>query len=397
MIKIEDSSVRKWIFGLLLCCVFICVAVYFYLGGYLGFDIEGHWRICTYALKGYNPYLYIGQEGPIPEIGNIPPGFSTVPWACVFGSVFYGGFMSLEAARIYNVLLHIVSIVLLVVVFYKTTKHSLSKFEQATIALAFISQFSIMYSIYYGNAGGIICCLLMVSILLGEKHPYISGVLVALAMMKPQIAAIVCVVFLLQKRWKVLFTGASIDILGWLVTSVITKVSPLELLTSTFSSGTASEFQYLGVLSVLQYCGLDKSLVLVLNVAVGFIYTIGLWYYLKKNKTANEDELILYMPACIASTVWIYKNGTDYAILAFVTMFVCTLCFKRALNFREKIYAILSIAFLQVSRVAVYIGVTIWGESSMARDILKGSEGFILLIIGIVLCKMWVRAAKKQI
>ena len=104
----------------------------------------------------------------------------------------------------------------------------------------------------------------------------------------------------------------------------------------------------------------------------------------------------MYVPACIASTVWIYKNGTDYAILAFATMFFCILCYEHELTTKQKMISIFSIGFLQMSRVIVYIGVTLWGESAMARDLLKGSEGVVLLILGIIFTRMWVNTPLKK-
>ena len=86
--------------AILLFCTVICVALIFYLGYPMG-DLLGQWKICAYTLKGMDPFaLAISGEKPIEAIGTIPPSFSTVPWACTLGNVFYPGFLSFEVAKI---------------------------------------------------------------------------------------------------------------------------------------------------------------------------------------------------------------------------------------------------------------------------------------------------------
>ena len=82
-----------------------------------------------------------------------------------------------------------------------------------------------MYSVHYGNAGGIICCLLMIAFLIGEKHPCIAGVLLGFAMMKPQISAIICLVYLFEKKFKTLFVAAGIVVAGWASTCFATSTN----------------------------------------------------------------------------------------------------------------------------------------------------------------------------
>ena len=95
---------RRILLGLLAACALVCVSLYFIIG-YSCYDLVGHWRICRYTLLGQNPYLMIGVDGPV---GEVPPGFSTVPWSCVLGNVFYGGFLPLQQVWIYNLVLHLV-------------------------------------------------------------------------------------------------------------------------------------------------------------------------------------------------------------------------------------------------------------------------------------------------
>lgn len=395
-IKNKNCNWRILIIALL-SCVFVNVIIYYFiLGGYLGADLNGHWSICAYTLKGYDPYPLIGEVGPIAEFPKIYLGFSAVPWGCTLGNVFYPGFLSLQTAHVYNFIAHFIALFVTAIAVCKFYKEYSNKRGFVLILLVLCAHFSFMYSLYYGNAGAIICLMLIMSIFLAEKHPYISGVMLALAMSKPQIAAIVCIIYLLNKNWRTLFTAAIIDVFFWILTSLIVKTSPLVLLAETFSSGTASVKQYLGLFSALQYIGIDKILVLAMNVLVGLGYTVGLWYYMCKVKKVDKNSLVLYAPACIASTFWIYKNGTDYLILAFAAIFLCELFVKGVMSVKDRWISFLCIGYLEMSRCAVYVGLIVAEDNNMLRDLIKGLEGLLLALVGIVVCKLWVKYTTNQ-
>ena len=391
---LEKKSPVLLIAAMLLCAA-VCAAVFVILEGYTKGDVRGHWRICRYTLEGLNPYLLIGQPAAIESIGAIPAAFSTVPWSCVFGSIFYAGFLPLEGAYVYIFVMHFVAVAALLLVIYNKYKSALSKKQLAVLLLVPPVHFSFMYSLHFGNAGGIICCMLMTAFLIGKKHPCIAGVLLGFAMMKPQIAAIICLVFLLEKRFKTLFTAAGIVIAGWAATSLAISVNPIDLIKYTLESGTAASTQYLGLLNNLKYFGVDSTLILLMNVAIGCAYTLALYLYLKKK--ARADSVFIFVPACIASVFWIYKNGTDYMILAFAAAFFCLLCMSKRLTVADYIASICSVAWLQMSRCAVYLGVTLFDDNYFVRDIFKSADGLIVAIVGIYLCRLWVKYSGEEL
>ena len=389
---IKKKSPALLIAAMLLCAV-VCAVLFVFLEGYTKGDVRGHWRICRYTLEGLNPYLLIGQPAAIESVGAIPAAFSTVPWSCVFGSVFYAGFLPLEGAYVYIFVMHFVAVAALLLVICNKYKAALSKKQLAVLMLVPPVHFSFMYSLHFGNAGGVICCMLMIAFLIGRKHPYIAGVLLGFAMMKPQIAAIICLVYLFEKRFKTLFTAAGI--VGWLATSLVISVNPVDLIKYTLESGTAASTQYLGLLNNLKYFGVNSTLILLMNVAIGCVYTLGLYFYLKKR--ARVDSLFIFVPACIASVFWIYKNGTDYMILAFAAAFFCLLCMSGRLTPADFIGSLCSVAWLQMSRCAVYLGVMLSGENLFVRDIFKSADGLIIAVAGIYLCTLWVKYGGEEI
>lgn len=385
------------IFLLFALCILADAAVCIFLGGYDGWDIKGHWSICAYTLRGYNPYLLIGAEkGPFPDIIGIPENFSTVPWGCLLGSAYYAGFLPLTGACVYNFIMHFVFAFLTVLVIYKTFAEFVGTKRSVVLsALLIVSHFSFMYSVYYGNAGGIICSMLIISIFLAKSNPYISGILLSLTMSKPQIAAIICIIYVFEGRWKAIITAALIDIAAWLAVSLMTDTGIVDLLIQTFSSGTASPVQYLGLFSVIKHMGVEKGIVLMMNVFAGVTYTIGLWYYLKKKSDSAVNQLVFYVPACIASTFWIYKNGTDYMILAFAVIFFAVLFLNNKMSLRDRIVSWICMGYLLMSRCAVYIGIIVSGENQVAIDFVKSLDGLLIAVSGIIFCRMWTKYNSK--
>ncbi len=392
----KNSKVKQsmpiFLIAALMLCLGVCILLYFYLNGYTKWDITGHWRICKYAIEGYNPYMLIGQPAAVESIGKIPEAFSTVPWSCIFGSVFYAGFLPLEAAYVYIYVMHFVALAALLIVFYKKFKDDFTTKHLIVMMLIPLVHFSFMYSLHFGNAGGIICSLLMIAFLISEKHPYIAGILLGFAMMKPQISAIICLVYLLNKQFKTLFTAAGIVVAGWAATCIATSTNPVDLLIQTLNSGTAASTQYLGLLNNLKYFNVDSKIILLINVAIGCVYTIGLYFYLKKHSVTGAGSYFVYVPACIASTFWIYKNGTDYMIIAFAALFFCLLCMNKELSIVEYLISIFSIGWLEMGRCAVYLGITLVEEENyFVRDLFKSAEGLVIALIGIYLCVLWVK------
>lgn len=378
--------------AILLCfSILICAFVFVYLIEDANYDAVGHWRICKYTIEGYNPYLLVGESPAIESVGKIPGGFSTMPWGCLLGSFFYAGFLPLDWAVVYIFALHILALAAMTYVLFKKYGHIFPHKSAFFLLLLPLSHFSFMYSVLMGNAGGIICPLLIISILISDDHPYWAGSLLALTMAKPQISAIFCLLFLIKKQWKVLFTAAFIVLSGWVATSIVTSTDPVTLLSDALAKGTASDAQYLGLLNNLKYIGVNSTVILLLNMAIGAAFILVLSRYLRKNHLDISTSAFYFVPVCIASTFWVYKNGTDYMILIFATLMFFILCFKHTLTTADYLGSFVSIGYLQMSRCFVYVGKILFRDNLFISDLFKSVDGLVLALIGIYLCRLWVK------
>ena len=300
-------------------------------------DILGHWKLCAYALHGIDPYPLIGAEiSAVKEIGIIPAGWGTTPHGLLLGNLFYAGFLAmsmaafipsepfsikqdfdayrdinstLEPTEIYFIVISVAFVLVTAIVIFQTFK-TFSKRLAWTSALLAIFSYSLLLPLKNtGNASGAICCMLILICLLHEKYPKLSGVLLAFAMVKPQLALIFCVTLLLMRRFKILFTAAAIDIAAWLIVSFMTSTGPIVLLKEFLATGAGGNISYAGIFTL--FTASDHPLAMGLSMLAGIIYVcIG-------HKLLSECKINVFnfFPACIAATFWCYSFYSEFYIL----------------------------------------------------------------------------------
>ncbi len=354
-------------------------------------DLKGHRAIVGYALSGKDPYLYIGKDAVSDFIGKIPPKFSTVPWALVFGAVFYPGYLPLTASKIYLILFQTVFLALGI---YLINKKCNDKKNIFIIAFCAVSHFSFMYSMYFGNCGGAVSLMIICALLLVDDRPVIAGIIMGFALMKPQISAIFCIVWLLDKKIKPLVSAGVVCVAGWAVSSAVTGVNPLTLLKEMSEASTSSDEQYLGILSSLKFLGVDSMVVLGLNVAAGVLFTVIFTLKLKKSGAADKNIFLKYTPAAVASCFWIYKNGTDFLILL-IAVIALTEILEYCNKAEFRLY-LLFIMFLEISRGAVSTASSFMFSDVFLRDVLKSAEGLALMIVCIIICSTSIEIYKRN-
>ena len=288
-------------------------------------DFPTQWRICVYTLRGIDIYPLRGSSDFLPDVGYIAAGFHVSPWGCLLQSVFYGGFLSFETAKIYFLALN--SVVLSVSSYLLFEKTSRLKVGEYSLVLSLLC-ISFFLSVHEGNCGGMVCALLVAAWLLCGDHPYISGVLIAFSMAKPQDALIVCILLLMMKRVRTLAAGAVIDISAWAAVSFLTGKGMLELLREfLFMPSEKVGRSFAGIFSVLSDDFLTAAFV---SMTAGIIFVAVLYMLLPK----DTPEIFRIYPAFMAVTFWCYSYLND----CYVLVLPSCLCLWLMLNSRRKIF-----------------------------------------------------------
>lgn len=200
------------------------------------------------------------------------------------------------------------SFVLALASYVLSAKTSSLKIKDCVLVTSLLS-LDFFISLHEGNAGGMVCAFLIMAWLLCDEHEYISGVLIAFAMTKPQDALIVCILMLVMKKIKPLVVGAVIDISAWGIVSFLTGKGMFELLNEfLFMPGRTGHPPFAGIFTILTdnfYAAAAMSMI------AGIIFAVAL-YMLLPDVT---PKIFKAYPAFMAVTFWCYSFSNDRYVL----------------------------------------------------------------------------------
>lgn len=281
-------------------------------------DFRARWQESAYLFHGINPFEALQGKAFIEEIGVIDPDMVTVPWAWILGNIISPGFLPYEAAKIWGMTMFFVIAGLTSIVAYQYVEknfffQSREKKKWALLAVFIVlSQYCWVWSFMCGNHGAIACCFIVLAVCLYKEHPVLAGVCMAFAMIKPQVAALFFITFLILKQFKVIISAAACGLSAMLLIYGITGVGIFELLQQTTNVGTNLEGVFYGLFNMLKYQGISPNTILIMDIIAGMVYLV---YVTSRDRKNEQNELEVFMGASIASTFWFYKQSHDYVIL----------------------------------------------------------------------------------
>ena len=343
--------------------------------------------MCAYTLHGIDPYPLIGAEVPaVKELGIIPEDWGTTPYGLLLGNLFYAGFLAMataafipstpmtigkdltayratnatfEPAEIYLIVVNVILLLATAIIIFQTFKNLSHKFALPAFLLAIFSTAQLIPLVNTGNASSIICCLLILISFLQEDHPKLSGILLAFAMVKPQLALIFCLTLLLMRKFKILFIAAAIDIAAWLIVSFMVNTSPITLLTEFVAAGAGGDKSYAGIFTL--FTASNHNLAMELSMLAGIIYVCICHKFLSGCKISAFK----FFPACIAATFWSYSFYNDFYILilpVIICVYVMIESRDFAIPFGSALFMTFGVFFwmIFITKINSLLGVVDW-------------------------------------
>ena len=222
----------------------------------------------------------------------IPQGWGTSPWGLILGNFFYAGFLPLSTAEFYFVALNLILLAITARAFY------LASDKNFWALILFACPASLIISTVTGNAGGAICCLLLLCLLHCDRRPLLTAVMLSLAMVKPQTALAFCLLFLFQRRFKILLTASAIDLGAWIISARLVEQSTVGLLREFFGANIGGGSQFSGIFTLLFDNPMQS---IALSMAVGVVF---IWVLRQKN----------WAP-CLVSAFWSYTYFNEFYLL----------------------------------------------------------------------------------
>lgn len=308
----NDIGSNKIIWGALLALMLLNVVSYYdvatrlYQFRWQWMDFNGQWAICAYTLHGVDPYPLVGAETPlIDEIGTIKKNWGTSPYGCLIGNIFYAGFLPMEQAKIYFLIASVAMIMVTAFFFYRYFERS--KFGLIAAGLV-LTSFAAYGSIYSGNAGVMVCCLLMISCLICDSSPIAAGVLLSLAMLKPQTALPICFAFLFMKKFKPVIIAAAIDVICWFIVSIMVDKTVLGLLDEFLHSHIGGKSHFAGLFTLAFPDSLETAMFLSMIFGVVFIFVL-------MRRLQGTSTLTKFYPACLTPAFFGYSFNNELSLL----------------------------------------------------------------------------------
>lgn len=130
-------------------------------------------------------------------------------------------------------------------------------------------------AVLFGNQSGIVCCCVILSMCVLEDSETLAGLLLAVAMCKPQVAFVFLFPLLCKKHWKAITVTSGTVLGSWLLAAILTESSPISMLTDIMDQGLSYNTSYYGLFNFLLGFGISTKVVLLLDVAVGGVILLA--------------------------------------------------------------------------------------------------------------------------
>lgn len=299
------------------------------------------YTICTQTFWFYDIEIYWKNMSGL-FTGDTEKMTLLMPWGRLLGQLMCPGFLPLKVCMVYFYLLLLAGTVILgkFIYDYLQQKQMFHSRRNAVIAATAVCMLPFYWHdvLNTGNVGGMICLLLMLTAFLVEKHPYLSGFLLAAAMTKPQNAGIFLAILFFRKNYKTVFSAAGFCGISWGISSLILHlmngpVQGVGSATATESSGKGtiaaiiSRFSKLGVendkYSFFTYgifdplvdFGVPTMVVLLLSALFGVVLVLVFCLWMKKYPVLQKDPVVYFAFCSVVSVLWCYKSPCDEIVM----------------------------------------------------------------------------------
>lgn len=302
------------------------------------------WLESAYVLRGVNPFdVMTGAVAPLGDLGPLPMEGGTAPWAYLIGNIIAPGFLPWSIAKPFSIA---VSLLFTLFAVWRVWRYAHTRLQGAQTlytpafiaclcALACLALFPWLSGLKQGNHSLVVTAALVVAMTLDVKKHWVPIALcLALASIKPHVAALFFLPYLVRRQWRVLLLSGGLIVLAWAVVSLRTGTSPIALLSAIFGQsdyyeGSNTPFVYYGLFDFLVWQNwVRSSHLLVVQMAAGLVATLLLCF---KYRTADTGTL--FAICAVISTLWSYGHTFDLQVLCLLSVALLLRAFTQAGTF----------------------------------------------------------------
>ncbi|MGJ5628764.1 glycosyltransferase 87 family protein [Nostoc sp. CALU 1950] len=279
-------------------------------------DLHSRWQEQQYIYRGLYPYD-MRKDSPqiIAELGPIISG-GYPPWAFFTGFVVFPP-ISWELTRWYHAFLNIISLSILGWFAYQIGR-PYGKLKAWFTTVACLSISSHTTTLGLGQYGIIINALLIgVFCFLQNRQNIIAGLLLGLALAKPNISALYFFVLIVRKQTRSVLACCLYILVASSVIGGLVKLSPIYMLFSEIQ--VASYFVQSGSsgINILMNLGINPAVAIILSGLLATSIILLVLFCIK-----NSNLIYLFAIASVIGRLWTYHLIYDNVMLIFLLIAV---------------------------------------------------------------------------
>jgi hypothetical protein len=325
-------------------CLFVAVALLakgvlqFALVPGAGFDQRLQWQSAQYYLRGVNPFpvsFYYQdvvrptgrQEGPgyLPEVGW--PEEVAYPPSSTLTQIALYGWSSLEVTRWIFVVVNLLAAA--VVAWWAQDLIGGTRATRWLFAGLALLNLGYSQTLVNGNYGILVVAALMLAFVLRKEHPVAAGLVLGLAFVKPTITAPFLVLFLADRRYRVLLVMTGVAVASVALSVVLTGTGPLMLVRQSLEGAARFAKAPYAIWQLLRAWGTGAGVALAVNAAVFLIpFAVVVWRAATRG-TLETSWLALAALSGVVARLFTYHNSIDNVVLTFLVLALARLAFGR--------------------------------------------------------------------
>lgn len=276
-------------------------------------DLLWRWYEMYYVRQGINPYdVTPGSPLINPAIGYTPIPGGYAPWAFLMQELFVPP-ISFSAVRWHFALATAIAFGVIGLWAYRTGSEfgRLEGWFFVAICAAMAANYT---SLKWGNYPPIITALLIAMVYFANRNrPIAAGSCLALAMLKPQMAALFIFFLLAKKQWKSAAVAIALTLVACYLGAWRVNESPQRILQQMFDGVSTWTMLNLGILQPLHLLGVSPTLISKLGMVLGLAATALLAYRFR-----NRSDFTLLAIICVTSLLWTYHRRYDHIMAIFL-------------------------------------------------------------------------------
>lgn len=323
-------------------------------------------RLESYSiLKGINPLEMRGHNLSEFGVGTTQTQeIGYMPWGYVYNILLTTPFLNPKTQVIlgYTIMV-LINLAQACVLWELLDSKKFQKLERIVILAQIYLGLPSLIQFKAGNISFVTPSLMLIALLLlpNKKYENLQIVLMTLLLIKPQIACLVMLIYLIYRPIKTLISCQIFIGIPWIVQQILTKNDPISLLLSQWGAGTENYNSGVtkGFLSPYIRAGLiDDQVAMIITMQLQIIAVLIWIRYLDKVKqtglkidevSKNIDDTVIYLKCSlplILCIFWMYVNPIDYTI-PFIQLILLMICYK-ILGLQTKIENIVQAVWLHI-------------------------------------------------